>query len=79
MKTEDFSEFEKWVRSLFNDDQLAYTLVYQIFEALKDKQMTGVGVIVETEPSTIKDSDVANLALHLTEHGLQFKRKRDTI
>lgn len=76
---DDFKEFENWVKKLFDGDPLAYMLAYQIFDAMKDKRMTGIGVIVETKEVPIKDSDIANLALFLTEKGLPINRKRDTM
>lgn len=77
---DDFQEFDNWVKSLFDRDPLAYMLVYQIFEAMKDKRMTGLGVIVEKEErKQIENSEIADLALFLTEKGLLIKRKRDTI
>lgn len=75
----EFKEFVKWTKRLFDDDPIALHLVFQIYKAINDKQTSLMGVIVESEPDPITDSEIANLALFLTEKGLPTNHKHDNI
>jgi len=71
--------FVRWVKNMFDNDPIAIHLTLQIYRALQDKQFDMIGLIVESEPEPISDSEIANLALYLTEKGLPRKHKRDTL
>lgn len=73
-------DFNDWIENFFDLDPMMLNIAYLLYEAHLNKQTTGIGIIVETEPKKpIKDSEVANLSLFLMENGLQFKHKRDSI
>lgn len=80
---DEFREFEKWVKRLFDDDVVATNLVFQIFKGTHDKQTSGMGVIIEKDPPRkvppIQNSEIASLSLYLLEKGLPMKRKRDNM
>ena len=106
----DEDDFNEWVDNFFDLDPMMLNIVYLLYEAYLNKQTTGIGVIVETEPpkkkSTEKDkmlkdliesatrleelekqedlteistNEIVELFSFLSEKGLQFKHKRDTI
>ena len=108
MKEQD-DDFNEWVDNFFDLDPMMLNIVYLLYEAYLNKQTTGIGLIVETEPpkkkyskATIKEAkklaldivdcnaksegkepissnEIAELSLFLSEKGLQFKHKGDTI
>lgn len=79
-KQMDEDDFNEWVEDFFDLDSMILNIVYILYQAYKDQHTTGIGLIVETEPQKpIEDSEIANLALYLTEKGLTFKHKRDNI
>lgn len=74
----DENEFNEWVDNFFDLDPMILNIVYLIWQAYINKQTTGIGVIVETEPrKPITDNEIAALSLHLMEKGLTFKHKQD--
>ena len=72
-------DFEEWIDNRFDLDPMIIAIIYKIYGASQNKRTAKIGVIVELEPEPIEEKEIATLALHLMEKGLQFKRKRDTL
>ena len=79
-KQMDEDDFNEWIEDFFGLDPMMLNIVYVLWEAYRDKHTTGIGVIVETEPDKpIENSEIMELYQFLSEKGLQFKHKRDSI
>lgn len=111
----DKAEFNDWVTGFFNNDAMVLGIVYMLYEAVKNKDTSGIGILIETAGETsrigatdemkklaieevnngftnirrakpkkinvdpISSEQIAELALFLSQKGLQFKHKGDTL
>lgn len=111
----DEAEFNDWITGFFDNDPMVLGIVYMLYEAVKNKDTSGIGILIETDGETsrigatdemkklaieeinsgfknirktkpkkinvdpISSEQIAELALFLSEKGLQFKHKSDTV